>query len=163
MTKEITFFGEQKVKDALLERAINHRKADEYIRGTYVGSDFTFYTDYYFKGGCSVGCLAYDTGEKIKKDIGGGVLTHQKIEREFGVPNWMLRNSEYVFEGWAGNKYEADPYWTEMFVDAIPVGVHIPQLGPDHMSGDQLLDYLRSFKEPDKIEVISEVKELVSA
>jgi len=97
-SKLIAFHGKQEVKDKYVMRVRAHRAADNLIRGT--GWDKT-------QGkGCAVGCTLEG-------------YNHASYETELGIPQWVARMEDYLFENLS---HEEAMAWPERFLQAIPVG-----------------------------------------
>ncbi len=92
-----SFHGKQSVKDKYLSRVIAHQQADRLIRGT----------GWEDGKGCAVGCTLenYD---------------HSRYPVELGIPEWLARLEDTLFEGMS---VEKSKNWPELFLAAIPVGV----------------------------------------
>jgi hypothetical protein len=90
------FHNDKSIKDKYVKRVVAHRKADNIIRGT--GWD---------NGkGCAVGCTLenYD---------------HSRYPIELGIPEWLARVEDTLFEGMT---FEKSRTWPEKFLKAIKVG-----------------------------------------
>lgn len=99
------FFGEQVIKDKYLQRLDAHRAADQLIRGTGWANG----------KGCAVGC----TLEKY---------AHKAYETELGIPEWLARVEDEVFEG---SREEYAMAWPSKFLSAIKPGADLKQVkGP---------------------------------
>ena len=92
-----TFHGKQEVKDRYVNRVKAHEKADKIIKGKYWENG----------KGCAVGCT-------IESD------DHSKYETELGVPEWLAKLEDSIFEGLPND--EAMKFPVE-FLEAIPIGV----------------------------------------
>lgn len=93
------FHGDSKIKAKYLKRVRNHLAADNLIRG---------------KGwedgkGCAIGCTleAYD---------------HKRYETELGIPEWLARVEDTLFEGMTLKKSKT---WPEVFLKAVKPGVDL--------------------------------------
>jgi len=98
----ISFHGDSKIKEKYLARVKRHREADNLVRG--IGWE---------NGrGCAVGCTLenYD---------------HKAYETELGVPEWLARVEDTLFEGMS--KDDAME-WPERFLKAIPIGVDLEKV-----------------------------------
>ena len=93
-----------------------HRQADHIIQGTY-GED----SNGYWKG-CAVGCSIHSLNRLKGKKF--STSDHSIYETELGIPEWLARLEDTIFEGLP--KAEAVK-WPERFTQAIPVGA---DLGP---------------------------------
>jgi hypothetical protein len=93
----LSFHNEQSTKDKYLSRVRAHQKADNLIRGTgWEGGK-----------GCAVGCTLenYD---------------HSQYPVELGIPEWLARVEDTLFEGMSEKKSHT---WPEKFLEAIPLGI----------------------------------------
>ena len=95
-TKLTAFHGKQELKDERLARVAEHRRLDNLQRmATGEGGK-----------GCAVWCTMnkYD---------------HAAYETELGIPEWIARMEDHLFENLAMDEAMA---WPEKFLQAIPVG-----------------------------------------
>lgn len=92
-----SFHNNSAVKNKYVDRVIAHQKADNLIRGT----------GWEDGKGCAVGCTLenYD---------------HKAYEDELGLPEWLARLEDTLFEGMSEEKSRT---WPEVFLKAIPEGV----------------------------------------
>jgi hypothetical protein len=93
------FHDNQKVKDTYLARIRAHREADEIVKGQY----------WEHGKGCAVGCTIHDSD-------------HSKYEIELGIPEWLARCEDTIFEGLPNERAKS---WPEQFLDAIAVGADL--------------------------------------
>jgi hypothetical protein len=93
------FHGDQAIKDKYIARVAAHRAADNLIRGS--GWDG--------HKGCAVGCTLED-------------YNHAKYETELGIPEWLARVEDNIFEG-AEQEYAMD--WPGKFLAAIRPGADL--------------------------------------
>jgi hypothetical protein len=101
----IAFHNDEKIKQKFLARLAEHRRLDNLVKGA-TGQDGK---------GCAVWCTmnAYD---------------HKAYETEIGVPQWLARMEDAIFEGLP--KKEAME-WPERFLKAIKPGVDLEKVkGP---------------------------------
>lgn len=93
------FHNDEKVKQKYLDRIKKHRLADNLIQGKGWESG----------KGCAVGCTLenYD---------------HKQYEVELGIPEWIARVEDTVFEGL--NREDAQ-VWPERFLAAIKPGANL--------------------------------------
>jgi hypothetical protein len=140
-----TFDGKEDLKAELVQRAIDHRKADAIRHDGYgnLNGEFT---------GCAVGCLVMPTGARVKDlepefidavlecDQGEGYdgpLTYSVepfgaynwLSDEFSIPRYVLTFAEGLFESFSPSRNDnrRDKKWPEKFVKAIPVGIQISE------------------------------------
>jgi hypothetical protein len=99
------FHNDPSVKEKYLARVNAHMAADNLIRG--VGWE---------NGrGCAVGCTleAYE---------------HDRYETELGIPEWLARLEDQIFEGMSEEKSRT---WPRDFLSAIPIGASLEKIkGP---------------------------------
>jgi hypothetical protein len=98
----LSFHNDKKVKAKYLARVIGHQQADHLVRG--LGWDGT--------KGCAVGCTLEN-------------YNHTAYETELGIPEWLARVEDTLFEGMSERKSRT---WPERFLRAIPVGVDLEQV-----------------------------------
>jgi len=93
----LSFHNDIEVKRKYVARTEAHRKADRIIRGTGWENG----------RGCAVGCTleAYD---------------HSRYPIELGLPEWLARVEDTLFEGMS---LDRSTLWPSEFLMAIPVGV----------------------------------------
>jgi hypothetical protein len=93
----LSFYNDPAVKAKYLARIRAHEQADNIIRGT--GWDG--------HRGCAVGCTLenYD---------------HSRYPIELGVPEWLARLEDKLFEGMSAEKSKT---WPRIFLDAVPIGI----------------------------------------
>ena len=93
------FFNDEKIKQKYLKRVEDHRKADELIKGKYWENG----------KGCAVGCTIHSSD-------------HYAYETELGIPRWLARVEDRIFEGLSE---EESKKWPETFLKAIKPGVNL--------------------------------------
>jgi len=93
------YHNQQSVKDKYVNRVRAHRQADNLIQGL----------GWEDGKGCSVGCTfeAYD---------------HSRGPVEIGVPEWLMRLNDAIFEGLPKDKAKL---WPERFLGAINIGADL--------------------------------------
>ena len=98
----LSYHGDPAVKEKYLNRVRIHREADLLCKGE-TGSPSRG------EKGCAVACTldAYD---------------HKRYETELGIPEWMARLEDTIFEGLAEKDSQE---WPERFLAAVPVGVDL--------------------------------------
>jgi len=90
------FHNKQDNKQKILTQLESHYKADEIIKGTY-----------WEEGkGCAVGCTVHSDN-------------HKCYETELGIPEWLARLEDYLFENLPNKKAKEFPL---KFIQSIPVG-----------------------------------------
>lgn len=92
-----SFHNDVAVKQKYLDRVLAHQKADNLIRGT----------GWEAGKGCAVGCTLenYD---------------HSRYPVELGIPEWIARVEDTLFEGMSLEKSKT---WPHDFLNAIPLGI----------------------------------------
>lgn len=98
----LTFHNDPQIKEKYLTRLKTHATADEIIQGTGWENG----------KGCAIGCTLenYD---------------HKAFETELGVPEWLARLEDQIFEGLPNSdakKFAVD------FLEAVPVGVELERV-----------------------------------
>ncbi len=97
-----SFFGNEFIKESYLSQVIDHQKADEVIKGKYWENG----------KGCAVGCTIHSSD-------------HKDYEMELGIPEWLARVEDTLFEGMSTIKSKT---WAEDFLQSIPLGVDLNQI-----------------------------------
>lgn len=98
----ISFNGKEEVKKLYVDRVNQHIKMDELIRGkTWDGTK-----------GCAIGCTLnkYD---------------HKAYEVELGIPEWLAKLEDNLFEGMSLEKSKT---WPKYFLEAIEPGIDLKQV-----------------------------------
>ncbi len=98
----IAFHNDPKVKEKYLTRVIAHQKADNLIRGTGWENG----------KGCAVGCTLEN-------------YNHSAYEIELGIPEWLARLEDTLFESMSLKKSKT---WPEKFLEAIPIGADLEKI-----------------------------------
>ncbi len=100
-------------KEDMLAEVQKHRKQDQIIQGTYGEQNGKW-------RGCAVGCSIHSVnalkGKKYQTN------NHKVYETELGIPEWLARLEDTIFEGLPVAKAKL---WPEQFIKAIPVGVDL--------------------------------------
>ena len=138
------FNNDETFRQQMVEAAVAHRLADEFIAGTYVDHGRSTFR------GCSVGCSLYDVqvlrGYPRLADYGD----HALLARELGLPQFLVRLQDAIFEGLP----ETERYqWTERLYRAIPVGADLVPTLPKF-----LLRVLDDLPETDRADVTNAVE-----
>lgn len=105
----LTFYSDPAKKQERIERHKRHVEADRLIAGCYQDDSHPI-------KGCSVGCDAID----ISGNTGGNC--HKVVAEHDGVPEWLERLRDVVFEGLPDS---ARAGWHLSLTEVIPVGVEI--------------------------------------
>lgn len=114
MEQLISFKNDPALKEMLVTEIENHRKADQLIKGTYGEG-----TNGDWKG-CAVGCSIHSLNHKLGKSY--KTSDHSVYEKELGLPEWLARLEDTIFEGLPT---EDAQLWPTQFTKAIPVGVNL--------------------------------------
>ena len=96
------FRNDKAVKEKYLARVKNHAEADEIVKGIYWENG----------KGCAIGCTVHSDN-------------HNAFETELGIPEWIARCSDTLFEGMSN---ERSKKWPIEFLKAIPVGVCLEEI-----------------------------------
>lgn len=103
----IAFHGSSEIKNKYLERVKEHQRLDEIVKGVY------------FRDGkpgerrmCGVGCTVH-SGD------------HTAYERELGIPQWIARLEDTIFENLPDERAKRWPY---EILDAINVGADLQKI-----------------------------------
>jgi hypothetical protein len=102
MGELISFHGDQKIKNKFIKRLEVHYEADEIIHGVYWENG----------KGCAVGCTLHD-------------YNHAAYETELGIPEWLARLEDRIFEGLTNGKAKKFPI---QFLKAIPLGKNLEKV-----------------------------------
>lgn len=98
----LAFHEKQAVKDFYLTRLEDHYKSDEIIKGTY-----------WEKGkGCAVGCTIHSSD-------------HSLYESELGIPIWLAKLEDRIFEGLPNDKAKE---WPLKFIKCIEPGINLENI-----------------------------------
>lgn len=96
------FHDKEEVKNFYLARVCAHRVADEIIHGQYWEEGKR----------CAVGCTIHSDN-------------HNAYESELGIPEWLARVEDCVFEGLPNKR---SMLWPEKFLSAIKPGVDLEKI-----------------------------------
>lgn len=96
------FHNDEAIKLKYLERVQLHAKMDEIIKGQY------------WQGGrgCAVGCTIHSS-------------EHANYETELGIPEWLARLEDCIFEGLPNERAKL---WPEEFLSAINIGADLSKV-----------------------------------
>ena len=95
------FHNDIKIKQKYIKRVDAHIKADKLIRGQGWANG----------KGCAVGCTLEN-------------YEHKQYETELGIPEWLARVEDTLFEGMNEEKSKT---WPKVFLKVIPVGADLEQ------------------------------------
>ena len=96
------FHGKEEVKEKYLNRVKAHASADEFIQGTYWENG----------KGCAVGCTVHSDN-------------HNAYEDELGIPAWLAKVEDRIFEGLPLDKAKK---WPGEFLSSIKVGADLNKI-----------------------------------
>ena len=115
MKKLLSYHNDSVLKAAILREVVKHRKQDQIIQGTYGKQNGSW-------KGCAVACslrsLAIIKGEELVEKYS----QHQRYETDLGIPEWLARLEDTIFEGLSVKESKT---WPEQFLKAIPVGKNL--------------------------------------
>ncbi len=96
------FHNDIEVQNKYLARVLDHAIADEIIKGQYWTNG----------KGCAVGCTIHSSN-------------HSAYETELGVPQWLARLEDTIFEGLSN---ESAKLWPVEFLAAINIGADLDKI-----------------------------------
>lgn len=102
MADLISFHNKKSIKAKYVARVQKHIRLDQLVHG--MGWDGT--------RGCAVGCTLEN-------------YNHAAYETELGIPEWLARVEDTLFERMSLDKSKT---WPDLFLQAIPVGVNLDQV-----------------------------------
>jgi hypothetical protein len=148
----LTFHEDPKLKEQLLVRIGAHEQADAIAKGAYEK----------WNGGvkrCAVGCSLRDLAERGDEPEDW----HQAMEDILGVPAWLARLEDTVFEHLPD---ELAKGWPRRFSEAVPVGVSLEGLA-DRLAvrrlREECLPLAPGWPERVRGQVVAAVEEVVAA
>ena len=140
--KLIAFHGKQEIKEKYLNRVIEHRKADNIIKGTYWKNG----------KGCAVGC----TLETNNKDN-----IHKLMEIKLGIPEELARTEDWLFENLGNGQAELFP---EEFLGSIRVGADLSKVCRKFKLEIQRMNLKLQIKQSNKFPELKKIyKEVIQA
>ena len=104
-TLTIGYHGSSALKAKIVAQMEAHRCQDQIVQGHYWEQDNSEYC------GCIIGCLTHDANN------GGDI--HEKTEQQLGIPEWLARLIERIFEGLPAKDA---PNFAVTITKAVPVG-----------------------------------------
>jgi capsid portal protein len=140
------FNGCTELKQQLIDMAAEHRKADEYLKGTYGEEDQTTGK---FRA-CSIGCTIRDVNKIHNKNL--STRNHGALAKELDIPEFIFHLQDSIFEGLPE---PLNIEWTERIFNAIPVGKDLTPVLPRF-----LLKTLDRLPETDRTDVIASIKQV---
>ena len=116
MSKEVllAFKNTTITKEELLDELNNHQKLDNFVRGTFDNGNGK---------GCAVGC-SLQSLSKIK-GVEISYEDHLLYEKHFGVPEWLARVEDALFEGVGVKRSKTFPV---EFIQAINPGADLNKI-----------------------------------
>jgi hypothetical protein len=85
------FNNNPELKQQLIDMAAEHRKADEYLKGTYGNTEGTKFR------ACSIGCTIHDVNKIHGKNL--ATESHSALSEELGIPEFIFHLQDAIFEG----------------------------------------------------------------
>lgn len=130
------FHNDLKIKAKYLARVAAHREADQLIKGIYWENG----------RGCGVGCTIHSAD-------------HSLYQTELGIPEWLARVEDTIFEGLPNEQALA---WPEQFLSAIRPGADLEKVNAPFMIYlmERVLKNFDNEKYPEVTKVIKEVSRL---
>jgi hypothetical protein len=111
----LSYHNDAQLKEDFIREIRKHREADAIEQGHYGRQNGTW-------KGCAVACslrsLAIVKGEDLREKYND----HKRYETDLGIPEWLARLEDTIFEGLP---VDAAKEWPEQFAEAIPVGVDL--------------------------------------
>lgn len=107
-------------KDEFFKELKWHQEQDRFLQGTYSRED-----NGQFKG-CAVGCSINSIACKLQIDL--DFQDHGLYEKYLGIPEWLARVQDTIFEGLEEDRSKL---WPVEFTEAINVGADLNQVRPD--------------------------------
>src|SRR5271166_6347579 len=96
------FLNDPKVKEKYILRVKQHQELDEIIKGQYCENG----------KGCAVGCTIHSK-------------EHSSYETELGIPEWLARVEDTIFEGLPNEVAET---WPLNFLSSINLGANLDNI-----------------------------------
>mgnify|MGYP007100081219 CR=1 FL=1 len=96
------FHNDVEVQNKYLTRIRNHAKADEFVKGQYWRNG----------KGCAVGCTVHSSH-------------HAAYETELGIPEWVARLEDRIFEGLPNSRAKL---WPVEFLEAVHLGANLDSI-----------------------------------
>ena len=120
MSKLLSYKNDPDLKKKFVKEVLWHQQQDKILQGTYGDN-----TDDGWKG-CAVACSLRSL-DKINgvTDLEEEYSDHKRYESELGLPEWLAKLEDTLFEGLP--RAEAEK-WPVRFAKAIPVGADLESL-----------------------------------
>jgi hypothetical protein len=109
------YLGDKKLKTRFVGEVKKHREADQIIQGTYGQQNGKW-------KGCAVACSLRSLDIIKGNELETEYSDHERYESELGIPEWLARVEDTIFEGLPQEK-ALD--WPLKFAKAIPVGANL--------------------------------------
>jgi hypothetical protein len=110
----VSYKGSKKLKTDFIKEVLWHYETDKIIKGSYGDNASPE------KGFCAVGCSIHSLNRMKGKSY--DISKHKVYETELGIPEWLARLEDTIFEGLPD---ELAMKWPLRFAKAIPVGVNL--------------------------------------
>ena len=133
----ISFFGNQCLRDAVVERVREHQRLDQIAQRIYWDGS----------KGCAIGCVLHSA-------------EHLAFESQLGLPVFLAYMDEHIFERLPLAEAKA---WPLRFIEAVPVGVDLELVFPRFMHW--LLsdpDGMRQYANAETLPIIDSLVEMYS-
>lgn len=139
----IAWHGDRELRDRIVQRMREHRKADSFIRGEYQLIDESYPLGY---RGCAIGCLlepgADPEGDPCER-------WWIQVEDQFGIHRDVAEAIDSIFESYRYSDDASD--FAVDVIEAIPVGADLTEVAEwigeesigDYEQADDLLERLR--------------------
>ena len=111
----ISYKGDKNLKEKFVKEIEKHRKADAIEQGTYGHQNGTW-------KGCAVACSLRSLAIIDGEDLVTAYNDHTLYETKLGIPEWIARLEDTLFEGLPVKDAKK---WPEQFSKAIPVGINL--------------------------------------
>ena len=92
MTTLSSYKNDAGLKKAFVSEIVKHRKADMILQGTYGRQNGSW-------KGCAVACSLRSCAILNKEDLQESYNTHKDYETKLGIPEWLARLEDGIFEG----------------------------------------------------------------
>jgi hypothetical protein len=109
----ISYYNDKILKEKIVKEMKLHKEQDRFIKGHYSKNNGDF-------RGCAVGCAIDSINKVLNKKY--FYNDHSKFEDAIGVPEWLAKLSDTLFEGLPDGK---NSQFAVDFLETIPVGVDL--------------------------------------
>lgn len=107
-------------KEQFVKEIVWHWEQDAFVQGVYETMDL----DEVFRG-CAIGCSIHSIATLTQQPL--DCSDHSLYEKYLGVPEWLAKVEDAIFEGLPKNEAEE---WPLQFTEAIKVGADLDQIKP---------------------------------